>query len=127
MLSKSATFLLTVIIIRTLLLLHIMDMILEMNIGPRPASGCSQLNQILLPCSQALWEAEKSSTWEAEYMKYLNTRKMSEMLKCGHLRRMEESDLNSVESEMEEDLLAWSKGTDKLGALLLMGMQRQLY
>jgi hypothetical protein len=115
---------LIMVIFRTLILLYIIDMLVETNIGAVPVTGCSQLDQILLPCSKAMWEAEQKSTWEAEYMKYLNTRKTREMLKCGHLRLMKEVDQNAIGSDMEEDLSTWSKGIDNFGALVLMVMQR---
>jgi hypothetical protein len=92
------------------------------NIGTSP-SGCSHLDELLLPCSKSMWEAETSSAWESEYQKYLCARKSSEMLRCGHLFQMKESDPNAIGSETEEDLATWSKEIDDLGALLLMGIQ----
>jgi hypothetical protein len=110
--------------LRTLILLHVVDMILETSIGPPPSSGCSQLDQISIPCSKAMWEAENRSAWEEEYKRYLRTRRGTEMLNYGHLRSAKETDLHPVERELFDDLSVWSKGMDSLGSLLLLATQR---
>jgi hypothetical protein len=111
-------------IFRTLLLLHIVDMLVDTKIGPPQPSGCLQLNGILLPCRKEMWQAETSSAWEVEYKQYLRTRKSGEMLNYSHLRLMKGSDLDGVESDVIGDLSTWSKGVDGLGALILMAIQR---
>jgi hypothetical protein len=104
-----------------------MDMIVETSIGPKAGYGCLMLNQIQLPCSKSMWEAETSSAWEEEHKKYLCIRKRSEVLTCGLLRLNNESDLHEVESDTVQDLSAWSKDLDTLGDLVFIGMQWQFY
>jgi hypothetical protein len=89
---------------RTIILLHLTDMLLDMNIGKIRTPYCSQVDRIALPCSKTMWEADTMATWELEYKKYLSTRKGSRMLKCGDLRQLNDLDVNNLGSNVVEDL-----------------------
>jgi hypothetical protein len=99
-----------------------MERLLDMSLGTHPPAGCSLLENILLPCSKLLWEADTKAKWECEYKKYLSERKSSGLLVTRSLWESAKFDVSSVEADTLEDLSSWSKGVDGFGALLIMAV-----
>ncbi|KAE8451057.1 hypothetical protein EG329_004729 [Mollisiaceae sp. DMI_Dod_QoI] len=105
---------------RTLIVLHLMDRLIYINIG-KPAS-CTNLNKIPLPCSKQIWLAQTPSSWEDEYKKYLSLRHGSEMPDIGGLQEAYRADARDFENDLVQDLSKWSKEVEDLGSLLLMAI-----
>jgi hypothetical protein len=76
--------------------MHLIDMLRDLNMGqPKPAD-CSSMDEIPLPCSKAIWEAETEVAWEKEYKQYLSTRNRGRMLTTGDLRKSNNLDVDSM-------------------------------
>jgi hypothetical protein len=95
--------------------------LLEMDIGnPNPQKGpCYAFDQVPLPCSKSLWEAETSSIWEDRYKAHLSARRRNVALKIGDLRQSLKATLEDKSSDMVEDLSSWSAEVDGFGAVIL--------
>jgi hypothetical protein len=93
-----------------MILLHLMNLILDMSMSTFNSLTCSQLDQLPLPCSRAMWEAESRSAWEDEYKKYLSNMKGGRMFQCGDLRQMRLIEVSSLGGDVVDGLSAWSKG-----------------
>ncbi len=91
-----------------------------MSFGVSVPTLCSELENIPLPCSKELWEAETKSGWESEYKKYLSSRSGVRIPKVGDLVHSNESDVDSLELDMVNDLSDWSKAADSISSLLLL-------
>jgi hypothetical protein len=102
--------------------MHLLDVLLNFDIGtPKPAD-CSAMDQMYLPCSKALWEAETEGAWEQEYKKYLSTRNCGGLLTIGDLRRSNNVSVDEVDKDLIDDLSRWVEEVDSLGSLLLNGV-----
>lgn len=77
--------------------MHLVDMIRDLNIGTEPrSSDCSMMDDIPLPCSKAMWEADTEDAWEKEYKQYLSSRNYGNMLTVGDLRESNNLDVDSM-------------------------------
>lgn len=102
--------------------MHLLDVLLNFDIGtPRPAD-CSTMDQLYLPCGKTLWEAETEAAWEKEYKQYLSTRSCAGLLTIGDLRRSNNLSVDEVDKDLIDDLSRWVEEADSLGALLLNGV-----
>jgi hypothetical protein len=99
-----------------------MAKLVDVNMGIPPPPGCSQLDSVPLPSSKRLWEAKTRVEWESEYKNYLSTRKGAGLLLTKSLRESTKSEVESMGSDIVEDLSRWSESVDRLGSLLLMAL-----
>jgi len=77
--------------------MHLVDMIRDLNIGIEPSSpDCFAMDDIPLPCSKAIWEAETEDAWEKEYKQYLSSRHCGKMLTIKDLRESNNLDVDSM-------------------------------
>ncbi len=104
---------------RALLLLHLLDKVLDFNVGKPAITTCREFDNIPLTCSKVMWEAETAAAWEVEYKRYLSTRKGKRMAKFGDLRRSSNLEVNTMENDLKEDLSSWAKSIDGFGSMLL--------
>jgi hypothetical protein len=85
-----------------------------------------ELGLLPAPCTKWLWHAENRSVWETEFgewLKYLNRRRGVVLAEfwprpsaaTGGVEGID----NSLQSEREERLSAWTEGADEYGMLLL--------
>ena len=105
-----------------MILLHFLAMLVDVDIGTSRPTGCAELDNIPLPSSKALWEADTQEKWETEYKNYLSTRKCGQMLKIGTFRQSHELDVDILDKDIVSDLASWSKGVDSFGAMIIMGV-----
>jgi hypothetical protein len=102
--------------------MHLLDVLLNFDIGtPRPAD-CSAMDQMFLPCSKTLWEAETELAWEKEYKQYLSTRNCGGLLTIGDLRRSNDMNIDEMDQDIRDGLSRWAEEADSLGSLLLNGV-----
>lgn len=102
--------------------MHILNMLLDLNIGTPSPTDCSVMDQIPLPCSKSVWQAETEAAWEKEYKRYLSTKNCGRILTVGDLRQSNNLDLNSLDTDIKGDLSEWAESVDSLGSLLLSGI-----
>ena len=77
--------------------MHLIDMLRDLSIGAETRSpDCSTMDEIPLPCSKAIWEAETEVAWEKEYKQYLSTRNCGRILTTGDLRKSNNLDVDSM-------------------------------
>jgi len=76
--------------------MHLIDTLLDLNMGQPKPQDCSAMDEVPLPCSKAIWEAETEVAWEKEYKEYLSSRKYGRMLTTGDLRRSNNLDVDSM-------------------------------
>ncbi|KAF4635443.1 hypothetical protein G7Y89_g2655 [Cudoniella acicularis] len=107
---------------RTLITLHLLDVILDLRVDKYQQGSCSIMDQIPLPCSKYLWEAETILLWEQEFKKYLQKRKVGEVRTIGKLRASVNQNTNKLDVGLVEDLGDWAAGIDSFGAMLLTGI-----
>lgn len=105
---------------RTLLLIHLMDRVLDFNVGKPNITVCRQFDTLPLICSKEMWEAETSASWEVEYTRYLSSRKGPEMLRFGDLRKSSHLDVEDLDKNMVLDLANWASRVDNLGSMILI-------
>jgi hypothetical protein len=103
-----------------------MNLILDMSMGTFTSLNCSQLDQLPLPCSKTMWDAESKSAWEDEYKRYLSNIKGGRIFQCGDLRQLCRMEVSSLEHDTVAGLSAWSKVVDDFGAMLLLALQQDL-
>ena len=76
--------------------MHFVDKLLDLNVGQPKPQDCSSLDEIPLPCSKTIWQAETQVAWEKEYKRYLSTRNCGRMLTTGDLRKSNNLDVDSM-------------------------------
>ncbi len=106
------------------MLLHLMNLILDMSMGVFKSPTCSQLDKLPLPCSRAMWEAMSKSAWEDEYKNYLSNLKGGRMMQCGDLRQLSKIEVSCLGSDIVDGLSAWSKTIDSFGAMVPLAVQQ---
>ncbi|KAK0118158.1 hypothetical protein ONS95_012464 [Cadophora gregata] len=104
---------------RTLLLIHLMDQVLDFNIGSPNITACRQFDTLPLTCSKEMWEATTCASWEIEYTQYLASRKGNDMLRYGDLRKSSHLDAKDLNNDMVSDIATWASNVDSLGSMLL--------
>jgi hypothetical protein len=104
---------------RTTILLWLLEMLLDVNIGAPASKSCKTLDQIPLPPSKRLWYASTKSEWEEPYKCYWSFRRSADMPKIGDLRTAQESDA-AITMSLEDDLRDWSSSADSFGGLIMM-------
>jgi hypothetical protein len=120
---------------RTMIVLLIIDLLLEglleqQRVKYRSLCGAG-FDNIPLPASRHLWEAETNFAWRTEYEKYLSQRKASKILTIGDLIELTEGGAlkTLLETDPRFDLVpdtyAWCESLDSLGSLLWMAIPFQ--
>lgn len=104
-----------------MILLWLLEMLLDMNIGAPPTRSCQKLDQIPLPSRKKIWHASTKSEWEERYKSYLSSRKGGEIPKIEDLRTAQESDAG-MDKSLKDDLQDWSLNADSFGGLIMMVM-----
>ncbi|KUJ24333.1 uncharacterized protein LY89DRAFT_18568 [Mollisia scopiformis] len=107
---------------RTMIVLHLMAYLLDMDVGKAQPSSCVGFDKVPLPCGKSMFLAQTASSWEDEYKKYLSSRNGSEMPTVGNLRKMFRTETNDWQNDLVKDLSGWSKDVDDLGSLLLVAV-----
>jgi hypothetical protein len=105
---------------RTMILLWLLEMLLDMNIGVPTSPSCRTLDEIPLPCTKGLWEATTKTEWETKYRSLLSSRKSSEIPKIGDLRAAQDSESALLEKSLVDDLHFWSSNADSFGGLIML-------
>jgi len=105
-----------------MIVLHLMDRLVDMNVGKAQPSTCAEFDKIPLASTKSMWLAQTTSAWEDEYKKYLSVRHGTQMPTVGGLREAYGASTNDHESDLVKDLSNWSKDVDDLGSLLLMAI-----
>lgn len=103
-----------------MILLWLLEMLLDMNIGVPASTSCRTLDDIPLPCTKDIWEAATKKEWETKYKSHFSSRKSREMAKIGDLRAAQDSDSNIVERPLADDLHLWSSNADSFGGLIML-------
>lgn len=130
--TKFLTFVYT---FRTMIILLIIDLLLE-GLLEHQTVKCHSLrgaglDNIPLPASRDLWEAETNFAWRNEYEKYLSQRKINKVLTIGDLMELTEGGAlkTLLETDPRFDLVpdayAWCESLDSLGSLLWMAIPFQ--
>ncbi|EEA21929.1 conserved hypothetical protein [Talaromyces marneffei ATCC 18224] len=120
---------------RTMIILLIIDLLLE-GLLEHQTVKCHSLrgaglDNIPLPASRDLWEAETNFAWRNEYEKYLSQRKINKVLTIGDLMELTEGGAlkTLLETDPRFDLVpdayAWCESLDSLGSLLWMAIPFQ--
>jgi hypothetical protein len=105
---------------RTMILLWLLEMLLDMNIGVPASTSCRTLDEIPLPSTKDLWEATTKSEWEIKYKNHLSSRKSTEMPKIGDLRAAQDSESAVLNKSRVDDLHFWSANADSFGGLIML-------
>lgn len=108
---------------RVLILLHLVDTLVDMNIGgalPQCGKGPWHLD-IPLPSSNVMWEAETELAWSREYQNYLSRRKRNRPMELRDLVTARKSEMSGLDGGLVDDLSDWSKEVDSFGSMLLVG------
>jgi hypothetical protein len=105
---------------RTMTLLFLIEMLLDINIGFFDELDCSGFDKSPLPCSKELWEAMSWADWEVKYRRFLDGRRVSEMLTFGTLRDSQGLQRSALGREWLDDLGRWSEGLDGFGTMIMM-------
>ena len=92
---------------------------IEGSLLPDP---CPTIENIPLPCSRKLWEAQTRTKWEEEYKNYLLTKRRSRPLLTKALLDSTNAKTGSMESDLLDDLSRWSEEVDGYGSLLIMAL-----
>lgn len=87
--------------------------------GMPATSSCVRPNDLPLPCSRVLWEADTETGWEMEYRKHLATRK-GKTMSIGDLGALNNMEVFGRVAFDFEDLFTWSTESDGFGALFLL-------
>ncbi|KAH7319331.1 Alpha/Beta hydrolase protein [Rhexocercosporidium sp. MPI-PUGE-AT-0058] len=104
---------------RSLLFIHLMDRVLDFNIGQPTVAFCRKFDLLSVPCSKEMWEAETSRSWEVEYKRYLSSRQGTEMPRFGDLRKLSQLDAKDLDSGLVADLSNWANDVDSFGSMIL--------
>ncbi|OTA04912.1 hypothetical protein A9Z42_0055150 [Trichoderma parareesei] len=125
---------------RTLCLLYIIEMFLEINLRPRPISArcCQSFAATPLPCIRDLWEVPSTYDWSKRYSAFLRGRSVAKILTLRdykmtqHLSPEELLDgvagLNGVagsgtgsgSGSVTKDVMRWCEGMDSFGTLVTL-------
>lgn len=109
---------------RTLCLVHIIQIILDVMIGDGNREGCEGFGLTPLPCTRELWEIETTSEWTRRYRESLRRRKSVEVLTIRELKRAQ-----SLPTEFESgrdvrreatDVANWCQRLDQFGMMVWM-------
>jgi hypothetical protein len=103
-----------------MILLWLLEMLLDMNIGVPHSSSCRTLDEIPLPSTKSLWEATLRSEWETNYKSHIFSRKSGEMPKIGDLRAAQDSKSGVLDKSLVDDLHFWSSNADSFGGLIML-------
>lgn len=104
---------------RSLIVLHLVDRLIDLNLRPDLPNTCDQFDKMPLPCTKNMWLATTASKWEDEYKEYLSLRCSAERPTVGDLRK---SGTAVMDVDFVKDLSYWSKDVDDLGSLLLLSI-----
>lgn len=102
--------------------MHLLDALLNFDIGTPKPTDCNAMDQMYLPCSKVLWEADTEVAWENEYKQYLTTRSCGNLLTIGDLRRSKDLNVDEMNQDIRNDISRWAEQVDSLGALILTGI-----
>lgn len=103
-----------------MILLWLLEMLLDMNIGVHPSGSCRTLDEIPLPSTKSLWEATQKSEWETNYKSYIFSRKSGELPKIRDLRAAQDSESAVLDKSLVDDLHFWSSNADSFGGLVML-------
>lgn len=109
---------------RTMSLLHMIEMLLEVIIGDREREACQGLASAPLPCSRDLWEISSTSEWTRRYRVSLQNRKCEQVLTAAKLKSI--SHISTTDTDKRDgilnDLVAWCLGADQYGTIVCIAV-----
>ncbi|KAM0261038.1 hypothetical protein ACHAQJ_002477 [Trichoderma viride] len=114
---------------RTLCLLYIIEMFLEVNFRHDESRCCQVFASSPLPCVRELWEVPSTYEWKKRYSEFLRGRavekvltladyKMSEQLPAEEL--MDGSSIGEGCGGVTKDVMRWCEGLDQFGTLVTL-------
>lgn len=99
--------------------MHLMDRVLDFNVGKPNITSCRHFDMLPLICSKEMWEADTADSWKSEYTQYLSGRKGTGMLRFGNLRKWSHLDVKDLDENMVSDLATWASNVDSFGSMIL--------
>ncbi|KAL7930139.1 hypothetical protein V8C35DRAFT_166474 [Trichoderma chlorosporum] len=112
---------------RTLCLLYVIEMFLEVNIRGYESRCCQSFAAAPLPCIRDLWEVSSTHEWSKRYGAFLRGRTVDKILtladyKLSHNLSAEELVNGSGAGEgaggISKDVMRWCEGLDQFGTLV---------
>ncbi|KAG9232640.1 hypothetical protein BJ875DRAFT_72715 [Amylocarpus encephaloides] len=107
---------------RTMVMLHLLNMILDCNISSSGDYSCSEILDLPLPANKASWEASSKLEWEKAYRNYLSRRKRHQQLTIGDVRRSRDLNVQDLDQDLAEDMENWASEADDFGTMALTGI-----
>lgn len=114
---------------RTLCLLYIIEMFLEINLRPTPISPrcCQSFASTPLPCVRDLWEVPSTYDWSRRYAAFLRGRSavnkvltLRDYKLAQHLSPEELLDGVAGSGSVMKDVMRWCEGMDSFGTLVAL-------
>ncbi|KAL6882370.1 hypothetical protein HDV57DRAFT_509504 [Trichoderma longibrachiatum] len=114
---------------RTLCLLYIIEMFLEINLRPTPISPrcCQSFASTPLPCVRDLWEVPSTYDWSRRYAVFLRGRSVANKVLtlrdyklAQHLSPEELLDGVAGSGSVMKDVMRWCEGMDSFGTLVAL-------
>ncbi|KKP01522.1 hypothetical protein THAR02_06382 [Trichoderma harzianum] len=112
---------------RTLCLLYVVEMFLEVTLRQHEARCCQSFANAPLPCTRELWEVPSTYEWSKRYAAFLRGRAVDKILtladyKLSHQLSAEELVSGTGTGEgggsITQDVIRWCEGLDQFGTLI---------
>ncbi|KAL5085238.1 hypothetical protein Trisim1_010801 [Trichoderma cf. simile WF8] len=112
---------------RTLCLLYVVEMFLEVTLRQHEARCCQSFANAPLPCTRELWEVPSTYEWSKRYAAFLRGRAVDKILtladyKLSHQLSAEELVSGTGTGEgggsITKDVIRWCEGLDQFGTLI---------
>ncbi|KAL7941034.1 hypothetical protein V8C42DRAFT_355815 [Trichoderma barbatum] len=112
---------------RTLCLLYIVEMFLEVNLRQHESRCCQSFAAAPLPCTRDLWEVSSTYEWSKKYSAFLRGRAVEKILTVAdyklsqHLSAEElvnGSGPGEATGSITKDVIRWCEGLDQFGTLI---------
>ncbi|KAL7908112.1 hypothetical protein GGI35DRAFT_53757 [Trichoderma velutinum] len=112
---------------RTLCLLYVVEMFLEITLRQNEARCCQSFAAAPLPCTRELWEVPSTYEWSKRYSEFLRGRAVDKILtladyKLSHQLSAEELVSGTGTGEgggsITQDVIRWCEGLDQFGTLI---------
>lgn len=111
---------------RTMALLHIVQIVLEVIIGERGLNTdrCQGFVSTPLPSTRDLWEVEATSEWTRRYRETLRRRKSSQVLNIAKLKLVQNVPIGRAQRDAMDDIhgdvVNWCQSLDQYGMVVWM-------
>lgn len=105
-----------------MIILWLSQSLVDLDIGVSPPGPCYAFDEIPLPSSKPIWDADSKDQWETQYELYTASRRGNDDVKVGDLRKAQMVDVDGDGDSCMDDLKTWSAGIDGLGALLMLAV-----